>query len=44
MSVLGSLFPVVTVGLGVALLGERMSRAQAIGVAAAITGAALIVL
>jgi drug/metabolite transporter (DMT)-like permease len=44
VSVLGSLFPVVTVGLGVALLGERMSRAQALGVAAALTGIALIAL
>ncbi|MFI5004885.1 MAG: EamA family transporter [Solirubrobacterales bacterium] len=44
VSVLGSLFPVVTVGLGVVLLGERMSRAQAIGVGAALTGIALIAL
>lgn len=44
VSVLGSLFPVVTVGLGVALLGERMSRTQAVGVAAALTGIALIAL
>jgi drug/metabolite transporter (DMT)-like permease len=44
VSVLGSLFPVVTVGLGVALLGERLSRAQAVGVAAALTGIALIAL
>ncbi len=44
VSVLGSLFPVVTVGLGVALLGERLSRAQVIGVAAALTGIALIAL
>ncbi len=44
MSVLGSLFPVVTVGLGVALLGERLSRVQAIGVAATLLGVALIAL
>jgi drug/metabolite transporter (DMT)-like permease len=44
VSVLGSLFPVVTVGLGVALLGERMSRIQAIGVGAALAGIALIAL
>jgi drug/metabolite transporter (DMT)-like permease len=44
VSVLGSLFPVVTVGLGVALLGERLSRAQAVGVAAALAGIALIAL
>jgi drug/metabolite transporter (DMT)-like permease len=44
VSVLGSLFPVVTVGLGAALLGERMSRTQAVGVAAALTGIALIAL
>jgi drug/metabolite transporter (DMT)-like permease len=42
VSVLGSLFPVVTVGLGVALLDERMSRAQALGVGAALAGIALI--
>jgi drug/metabolite transporter (DMT)-like permease len=44
VSVLGSLFPIFTVGLGVALLGERLSRAQSIGVAAALTGIALIAL
>jgi drug/metabolite transporter (DMT)-like permease len=42
VSVLGSLFPVVTVGLGVALLGERLSRIQAIGVAATLVGVVLI--
>ncbi len=42
VSVLGSLFPVFTVGLGVALLGERLSRVQAVGVAAALGGVALI--
>lgn len=44
VSVVGSLFPVVTVGLGVALLGERLSRAQAIGVSAAMAGVVLIAL
>ncbi|HWX45945.1 MAG TPA: EamA family transporter [Solirubrobacteraceae bacterium] len=44
VSVLSSLFPVFTVGLGVALLGERLSRTQAVGVAAALTGIALIAL
>ena len=42
VSVLGSLFPVVTVGLGVAVLGERLSRAQAVGVSAALLGIVLI--
>ena len=42
VSVLGSLFPVVTVGLGVVLLGERLTRAQAAGVAAALAGIVLI--
>jgi drug/metabolite transporter (DMT)-like permease len=42
VSVLSSLFPVVTVGLGAALLGERLSRAQAFGVAAALLGIVLI--
>ena len=31
VAVLGSLFPVVTVGLAFALLGERLSRVQACG-------------
>jgi drug/metabolite transporter (DMT)-like permease len=44
VSVLGSMFPVVTVGLGIALLQERLSRIQAIGVAAALTGIVLIAL
>jgi drug/metabolite transporter (DMT)-like permease len=44
VAVLGSLFPIFTVGLGVALLGERLSRTQSIGVAAALTGIALIAL
>jgi drug/metabolite transporter (DMT)-like permease len=42
VSVLGSLFPVVTVGLGVALLRERLSRLQLVGVAAALGGIVLI--
>lgn len=44
VSVLGSLFPVVTVGLGMALLQERLSRAQVVGVAAALSGIVLIAL
>jgi drug/metabolite transporter (DMT)-like permease len=44
VSVLGSLFPVVTVALGVALLRERLSTAQAIGVTATLAGIALIAL
>jgi drug/metabolite transporter (DMT)-like permease len=44
VSVLGSLFPIVTVGLGVTLLDERLSRSQTIGVAAALTGIMLIAL
>jgi drug/metabolite transporter (DMT)-like permease len=44
VSVLGSLFPVVTVGLGVALLQERLSRAQVVGVTAALSGVVLIAL
>jgi drug/metabolite transporter (DMT)-like permease len=44
VSVLGSLFPVVTVGLGVTLLSERLSRTQAIGVLAALVGIVLIAL
>jgi drug/metabolite transporter (DMT)-like permease len=44
VSVLGSLFPVVTVGLGVALLQERLSRTQLVGVAAAFSGIVLIAL
>jgi drug/metabolite transporter (DMT)-like permease len=42
VSVVGSLFPVVTVGLAFALLGERLSRAQALGVAAALLGVVLV--
>lgn len=44
VSVLGSLFPIVTVGLGVTLLHERLSRTQTVGVAAALTGIMLIAL
>jgi drug/metabolite transporter (DMT)-like permease len=44
VSVLGSLFPVFTAGLGVALLGERLSRTQAAGVGAALAGIVLIAL
>jgi drug/metabolite transporter (DMT)-like permease len=42
VSVLSSLYPVVTVALARAFLGERLSRAQAAGVAAAFAGIALI--
>ncbi|HEU0023417.1 MAG TPA: DMT family transporter [Thermoleophilaceae bacterium] len=42
VSVAGSLFPVFTVGLGVALLGERLTRLQTLGVAAAMSGVVLI--
>jgi drug/metabolite transporter (DMT)-like permease len=38
VAVLGSLFPVVTVVLAVALLGERLTRVQAAGVAVALAG------
>ncbi len=40
ISVLSSLFPVVTVALATILLHERMSRLQAVGITAAIAGAA----
>ena len=42
VAVLGSLFPVVTVGLAFALLGERLSRVQAAGAAAAMLGGVLL--
>jgi drug/metabolite transporter (DMT)-like permease len=42
VSVLGSLFPVVTVGLGVAVLRERLSTTQLVGVVAALSGVVLI--
>jgi drug/metabolite transporter (DMT)-like permease len=44
VSVLGSLFPIFTVGLGVALLEEQLSRTQAVGVTAALIGIMLIAL
>jgi drug/metabolite transporter (DMT)-like permease len=42
VSVLGSLFPIVTVGLAFAFLGERLGRVQALGVIAAIAGVVLV--
>ena len=42
VAVLGSLFPVVTVELAFALLGERLSRAQAAGAVAAMLGGVLL--
>jgi drug/metabolite transporter (DMT)-like permease len=42
VSVAGSLFPVFTIGLGVALLGERLSTSQAVGVLAALSGIVLV--
>jgi drug/metabolite transporter (DMT)-like permease len=42
VSVLGCLFPLVTVTLAFALLGERLRRSQAAGVAAAIAGVVLV--
>jgi drug/metabolite transporter (DMT)-like permease len=44
VSVLGSLFPIVTVGLGMGLLGERLSPVQALGAVAALAGIVLIAL
>ncbi len=44
VSVLGSLFPIVTVGLGMGLLGEQLSPLQAFGAAAALAGIVLIAL
>ena len=41
VSVLGSLFPLVTVGLAFAF-GERISRGQSLGVVAALTGVVLV--
>lgn len=42
VSVLASLHPVVTVGLALALLGERAGRARALGVGVALAGVAAI--
>jgi drug/metabolite transporter (DMT)-like permease len=42
VSVLGSLFPVITVGLAFAVLGERLDRLQGAGVALALTGVVLV--
>jgi drug/metabolite transporter (DMT)-like permease len=42
VSVLGALFPLFTVGLSVALLDDRLSRAQSWGVGCAFAGIALI--
>lgn len=42
VSVLATLYPVVTVGLAAAVLSERISRLQLLGVAAALSGVVLI--
>ena len=42
VAVLGSLFPVVTVGLAIGLDGERLSASRSAGVAAAIAGTVLL--
>lgn len=42
VSVLVSLYPLVVVGLAHAVLGERITRAQKLGAAAALAGAALV--
>jgi drug/metabolite transporter (DMT)-like permease len=42
VSVLGSLYPIVTVLLAHVLLGERLTRAQRAGVALALGGVAVI--
>ena len=39
---IGALFPLFTVGLSVALVNDRLSREQTVGVAAAFAGIALI--
>jgi drug/metabolite transporter (DMT)-like permease len=41
-SVLGNLYPLVTIALGVALLGERIRRWQGAGIALAISGVVMI--
>ncbi|MEA2167640.1 MAG: hypothetical protein QOF76_940 [Solirubrobacteraceae bacterium] len=42
VAVLSSVTPVVIVGLGMLVLGERLSRLQAVGVVAALTGVVLV--
>ena len=42
VSVLSSLYPVITIALAVVLLRERPTREQAVGGAAALAGVALI--
>ena len=42
VAVLGSLFPVVTVGLAYVLLGERLTRVQGAGAVAAMVGSVLL--
>lgn len=42
VAVCGSLAPLVTVGLAVAVLDERISRTQAVGVVGAVAGVCLI--
>ena len=44
VAVCGSLFPLVTVGLAIVVLHERVARVQAIGVIAAVLGVVLIAL
>lgn len=41
-SVLGNLYPLVTIALGVTLLGERVHRWHALGIALAVAGVAMI--
>jgi drug/metabolite transporter (DMT)-like permease len=41
-SVLGNLYPLVTIALGVALLGERVHRWHALGIVLAVAGVAMI--
>jgi drug/metabolite transporter (DMT)-like permease len=43
VAVLGALHTVVTVGLAGAVLGERVGPVQAVGIAAALAGAAVVV-